>query len=174
MKFLPPHYSQLPFCDSSSVCLYLTHSCPISLPPSGHFSVHHVILCALRSSCTHLKYERPFDSFCKQTDFICFPFHFMLLPHLRPSLFSLFYAQVRTQTHIQNVRLNRVFHLRADRRRAESEWPVSTAGVLLLDLVAQSATVLLLYPPPPPCSWCPGVWAAVYLPLAVSLCGFCL
>lgn len=53
----------------------------------------------------------------------------------------------------------------------ESERPASTAGVLLLDLVAHCAAALLTSPPL--CSYSPphpGVWAAVYSLRTVSLC----
>lgn len=66
-------------------------------------------------------------------------------------------AHARTHAHVyrgiseqqlSTPHLNRAFHLRAHRQRMESGRPVSAAGVLLLDLVAQSAMALLISPPP--------------------------
>lgn len=109
------------------------------------------------------------------------PLSIFILSPLHPGTHSNTHRETHTCTDRDRERmsaqqlstswLNRVFHLHEDRRRIESERPASTAGVLLADLVAHCATALFTSPPLCTyCAPCPGVWAAVYLLLAVSLC----
>lgn len=59
---------------SAFISLTLPNLLP-SVSPPLHFSVHRFIV---PSPLLHLKYKRPFDSFCKQTDVISLSFLFFL------------------------------------------------------------------------------------------------
>ncbi len=187
MKSLPPHYSWLPFSASLAVSAFISltpvqfYSLSQSAPPLLSSSLHCLLSLSLLCSYSIANMKGPLIHFAnKQT--LSFSLSCSLSPAPPLSVFILSPLHPGTHSHVHTRRewaqnswtllgwMGSFICRQIDREWSHNDLPVRQVFCCLTWwlTVPQFSSFF-----PPPCSYsapCPGVWAAVYSLLTVSLC----